>query len=60
MANWAAVVTALRWLGFATGSREIAVSYWPLMILMKVSLIHKDVERLMVIRKAQSGRWLKC
>ena len=53
LASWAVVVTALMWLSFATGPRQTVVDYWPLMILMKVSLMYKYVERLMVTRKAR-------
>ena len=53
LASWAAVVTALTWLSFATGPRQTVVDYWPLMILMKVILMYKYVERLMVTRKAR-------
>ena len=55
LASWAAVVSALTWLSFATGPRQSVVDYWPLMILMKVSLMYKYVERLMVTRKAREG-----
>ena len=53
LASWAVVVTTLMWLSFATGPRQTVVDYWPLMILMKVSLMYKYVERLMVTRKAR-------
>ena len=55
LASWAAVVIALTWLSFATGPRQTVVDYWPLMILMEVSLMYKYVERLIVTRKAREG-----
>lgn len=59
IASLVAVVITLGWVSSATVSSEILGSYWSLMTPMKLNVMYKDVERLMVIRKAQSGRQLK-